>query len=313
MCAVGSLIYIFGGYTGHYDDSLHIFDTVTNAWKVPQTQGTPPTGRAFHTAQVVGTKIFVFGGYNGVFNLNDVIILHTDTLKWTCPRVKGAYIPHGRFEHAMTVIEDKIFLMGGGNHTTWLNDIFMFDTKTITWSIVNANGLPPRIRCAHCWQSVGKHIILFGGYDGKTRLKDTRIFDSESGVWQPAIKIPSPSGRAAHSSCVIQDRLFIFGGYDGKKKLSDVYMFNSESLQWTVPEINGSAPNGRSYHSCCVIEKKMYLFGGYDGNSRSNEMYILEQALPSLTRLCLSFIKNNRNRVGNIQRLPEELRALIEN
>jgi len=121
-----------------------------------------------------------------------------------------------------------------------------------------------------------------------------------------------PKGRAAHSACTLQNNLFIFGGYDGKKKLNDICMLDCEKMKWCQPYVSGIPPKGRSYHSSCVINNKIYVFGGYDGRQRSNELFVLEKAMPTLKRLCVVFIKNNRRSVGNLTCLPKELKELVE-
>jgi hypothetical protein len=89
------------------------------------------------------------------------------------------------------------------------------------------------------------------------------------------------------------------------------------------PTISGNGPSARSYHSACVVNDKVYIFGGYDGVTRSNDMYIIEEGisgviecclclvLPSLTSLCVAFIRGNRSAVGSLNILPLELQELI--
>jgi len=246
--------------------------------------------------------------------LNDVYILNTEMLTWSNPRVRGS-IPSARFEHKMLAIGSYIFLFGGGNSHSWLSDVYVLDTEKLIWAPAPVAGDSPKNRCAHTFCAVGYKVVAYGGYDGKSRLKDTALFDPDSCVWEPSFtgRGNSAGGRAAHVTCAIGDNMFVFGGYNGKRRLNDIHMFNSESKQWSVPHVKGIGPTPRSYHCACVIDKRMYIFGGYDGTTRSNEIYILEQVMPSLVDLCAMVIARNKKKVGDLKKLPQDLRDLIEN
>ena len=83
-----------------------------------------------------------------------------------------------------------ILLFGGGNSSTWLNDLYILDTgifnihlfllfllETFVWALAPPNR-PPSGRCAHALCSFNKKVLLYGGYDGtKSRLKDCYLFD----------------------------------------------------------------------------------------------------------------------------------------
>ena len=47
-------------------------------------------------------------------------------------------------------------------------------------------------------------------------------------------------------------------------------------LQWSQPDILGTAPPGLRGHTATLIGHKILLFGGYDGKGRTNELYILD-------------------------------------
>lgn len=113
-----------------------------NHWELAKTSGVSPIGRAFHACSQVGHNIYVFGGYSGCRALQDIYILDTGTvflnftdlesLTWTNPLTRGP-IPTPRFEHTMTSVGNFIVLFGGGSENSWLNDVFILDTGTISY------------------------------------------------------------------------------------------------------------------------------------------------------------------------------------
>lgn len=165
MTFLGTKIFILGGYCGSFDDEIFVFDTginpfdlnneifvimiicklclilkETNHWDKLLTSGPAPFGRAYHSACAIGSKIYVFGGYNSRATLQDLYILDTgiiriyyfeitiiEDLNWYNPMTTGT-IPSPRFEHSMVAVGVYIYLFGGGNSLSWLNELFIFDT-----------------------------------------------------------------------------------------------------------------------------------------------------------------------------------------
>lgn len=41
--------------------------------------------------------------------------------------------PIGRNAHTMTVVDTRLFLFGGHSGSKHLNDLFIFDTQSLTW------------------------------------------------------------------------------------------------------------------------------------------------------------------------------------
>lgn len=67
----------------------------------------------------------VFGIY---FLLRFLICLHKETMYWSTPACSGE-IPPPRRAHTATSVEDKIFVFGGSNGTTYYNDLYILDTS----------------------------------------------------------------------------------------------------------------------------------------------------------------------------------------
>ncbi len=110
---VGSFIFVFGGRDNqrHYLSDLHVLDIgrlfcaqlcvdakkpliffsfeESMIWSMPNALGEGPTGRAWHSATLVGSKIIYFGGIgynsNGQTQIfDDVFVLDTGMKSFTC-------------------------------------------------------------------------------------------------------------------------------------------------------------------------------------------------------------------------------------
>jgi len=88
-----------------------------------------------------------------------------------------------------------------------------------------------------------------------------------------------PSPRSHHTAVYHRDKVWIFGGYGGEKQarmhLGDLICLHAHHeratlwapealLEWSRPEVYGTAPNARSGHSASTVENVMIVAGGRD-------------------------------------------------
>jgi N-acetylneuraminic acid mutarotase len=73
--AVGTKVYLFGGYSDANLNTIYVFDTVTNTFETLST--TLPSAANSIAAGVVGTKVYLFGGGMGYQNYLKTINLFT--------------------------------------------------------------------------------------------------------------------------------------------------------------------------------------------------------------------------------------------
>ncbi|KAL4917843.1 hypothetical protein BDW62DRAFT_75774 [Aspergillus aurantiobrunneus] len=158
-------IYAFGGFDQYTDEVYnHVlrFNLNTLRWDLVDNYGDIPGVRMGHTATLYqGDKLVVFGGENehGVF-LSDVVIFDVPTSTWTQPEVRGQ-IPRGRARHAAVIHEDKLFILGGSENSSILDDMAYLDLKIWTWS--RSWKFTPRFdHLAWIW---GGRLWAFGGLD----------------------------------------------------------------------------------------------------------------------------------------------------
>lgn len=111
--------------------------------------------------------MYVFGGWNGVNALADIHIYDLNQDQWIELHPIGE-TPSYRNNHTTAVYSSKLYVHGGHNGTSWLDDLYFLETggQRPTWYRVYPQGQIPTARACHSLNRVGKKIYLFGGYDG---------------------------------------------------------------------------------------------------------------------------------------------------
>eukprot|EP00741_Cyanophora_paradoxa_P021667 tig00000241_g20913.t1 len=196
-------------------------------------------------------------------------------MSWLVHEGRGR-LPEARAGHTLSAVGSKLFLFGGFSGSLYLNDIFVFDTDSETWSRPAVSGVAPVARVSHSTTVVGKKLYIFGGTDGSGYRNDLCCLDTDDMTWsRPPTKGKMPEARAYHTCVTHANKLFIFGGFNGIQYLNDVFMLDLETFTWSKPKVRGMAPPPREGHTADVIDGKMYVFGGQSGKRSLNDLYVL--------------------------------------
>ncbi|CAL2046136.1 unnamed protein product [Caenorhabditis brenneri] len=177
-------MFIFGGFeeeSQRFSQETYIFDFATSTWREMHTSGQPPLWRDFHTASVIDGVMYIFGGRSDQMGqVGDEHLFHTtqdlydDTLMalnlstgvWTRPDVKENGVrPGGRRSHSTWVYEGNMYMFGGylGTANIHYNELYCFNPRTCSWSIIDVRGIYPTARRRHCSVVANKKVFLFGG------------------------------------------------------------------------------------------------------------------------------------------------------
>jgi N-acetylneuraminic acid mutarotase len=228
-------IYVIGGSIGSgtvWGESLltgatEVYDTETDTW---ETKTSMPTPRQSLEANIVSDKIYLLGGVrivNGLlyleFDENEVYDPATDS--WTTK----APLPNAVWGYSSAVIDDKIYLIGGGNKTSGgagayaspvtLNQIY--NPETDTWSF--GKSVPTGLWYAGAGATSGvlapKRIYVLGGVNYSV-YDLTQSYDPTVNTWSTGTSIPTP--RYELGVAVINDELYAIGGRTGEDNYSTV-------------------------------------------------------------------------------------------
>lgn len=140
----------------------------------------PPASRA-HSATLIDRKIVVIGGGLGSAYYSSVHIFDTATRRWHLPNIAPGPNPAPRRAHSAVFYKGKIWVFGGGNGLTALNDLWTLDitpglgigsSKPMRWEEIRTAGPKPNSRGYHTSTLVGNIMVVIGGSDSKECYTD---------------------------------------------------------------------------------------------------------------------------------------------
>ncbi|GJP72577.1 hypothetical protein CLOP_g3292 [Closterium sp. NIES-67] len=119
-----------------------------------------------------------------------------------------------RVGHAMAVIDETIFLVGGEKDGVPQNDILEFHTASDTWKTFEVAGSAPPPLAFHSATAVNKRIYVIGGKGEGSATTDVYVYDPKSRAWsKPEVRGTPPPARYAHAAALVEPlRIAIFGG-----------------------------------------------------------------------------------------------------
>jgi N-acetylneuraminic acid mutarotase len=130
-----SHVYIIGGYDGiERKSDFFACDLATYKWRVIPPMGTPPSPRYFHSCCLYANKIIVYGGFSGSQRLDDMYLYDFDSKEWSQIDCNNGYgdggtahcPPSGRSSLVAQVYKNFLYVFGGYNGDTVLNDFYKF-------------------------------------------------------------------------------------------------------------------------------------------------------------------------------------------
>jgi len=127
-----------------------------------------------HSSQVWnGSQIIIYGGWNGFQVLSDVIFIDlkkgVDKLSFNIPSIIRGEAPMRQF-HTSSIIENQMFVFGGGDGKFWLNDLLILDLNGLEWTgPVPTQVISPVGRLQHSAITFDKKIYIFGGEPDQLR------------------------------------------------------------------------------------------------------------------------------------------------
>jgi hypothetical protein len=286
---------------------------VGGLWKQHNPVSIVPSSRFSHdTAVLNNNNIVLFGGYGlndySISVLSDTWEYDSSTRNWTKINITGS-IPNARQDHTLTYIDNnQALLFGGYDGNNPLQDTWVYESTSNTWTEPNISGDIPTARYSHSTAYAGNNkLVMFGGYDGISPLQDTWIYESTSNTWtEPNISGDIPTGRISQSMCFIDnDKVVMFGGSyfdDGWNNLNDLWIYDLSSNQWgqVVSDNNNNIDSSYSHQLSYIGDNKVVIFGGdvdniwmFDLESNDLKEFDIYSTYPSMRRYSsMSYIGN---------------------
>nr|XP_043630746.1 acyl-CoA-binding domain-containing protein 6-like [Erigeron canadensis] len=169
---VGSKIIMFGGEDKHRRllNDVNVLDLETMTWNVAETKQTPAP-RFDHTAAVhVDRYLQIYGGCSHSTFFNDLHVLDLEMLEWSQPQIQGNLVPP-RAGHGGVCIDDKWFIVGGGDNKSGALETLVLDMSTLVLSVLtNVERKDPLasegLTISSALVDGEQFLVAFGGYNG---------------------------------------------------------------------------------------------------------------------------------------------------
>jgi hypothetical protein len=169
----------------------------------------------------------------------------------------------------------RMYLFGGYNGLTWLNDLWMFDIDTRCWTCIQESTTVSTSTSAVA--AGGGGMIGAGGGGGA----DDDPVDAEASILGiviaggdgvggrvmsgggggGGIPSPGPSRRFGYVSVVHDNKFVLFGGFDGSRWLNDMFEFDLGTKLWMRIEARGTLPSMRSCPAWAKDDRYVYIHG----------------------------------------------------
>eukprot|EP01097_Dermamoeba_algensis_P006690 TRINITY_DN4167_c0_g1_i2.p1 TRINITY_DN4167_c0_g1~~TRINITY_DN4167_c0_g1_i2.p1 ORF type:complete len:1011 (+),score=257.81 TRINITY_DN4167_c0_g1_i2:378-3410(+) len=247
--------------------------------------GCRPLGLAQHSCCYWDKRMIVFGGSDGDKIQRKLFLFNTESKQWIVSIKDGGEIPTKRCYHTMSVVGNRIFLVGGSSGRTYLNSVYVLRTDDWVWTRLTLKGYATT-RAGHSSVVVGKKLVFFGGRkntDQPIYFNDLLVLDTEDESWNQ-LKIGGkliPKGRAWHTASFTGTQMLVFGGMGENEELyNDIMVLDLVKLQWVKPETQGDTPSPRYGHSACIVGggTKLVIFGGMDHSRVFDDVFVLDLA-----------------------------------
>ncbi|XP_041349089.1 kelch-like protein 24 [Gigantopelta aegis] len=197
----------------------------------------------------IGDEIYVSGGLRSAEFWKYDLTFET----W----LRGASMLHARRRHAMTAVDDKIYVLGGFNEEAVLSSIEVWEKKRNKWE--DAGSLVTGVENMG-FVTFGKKIYLFGGKNNDEMVTNTvQCYDSTTNQCT-ALEKGLPVNDMCLSATILNGYIYIVG-------LEGVFRYSPNSDNWEIlPDM--SYP--RDFVSLTVLDEKLYAFGGRRRGAKDN-------------------------------------------
>lgn len=212
--------------------------------------------------------------------------------QWIALPVSGPR-PSARYKHAATMVDEKLYIVGGSRNGRYLSDFQVFDLKNLTWSALklkvesNADKIKdsspeevfPAISGHIMFKWQNRLILLAGHSKDVSDYVTVRFIDLEShlcGVIETSGNIPVV--RTGQSITLVGSRIIMFGGEDRKRRLlNDVHVLDLDTMTWSVAVTAQTPPAPRFDHTATVhAGHYLLIFGGCSHSVFFNDLHVLD-------------------------------------
>ena len=159
---------------------------------------------------------------------HDLWKFSTDTATWETLTPSSGATPESRYCHAMAVVGTDIFIHGGTQDLTWLDDFWKYSTNSGTWEKLTkpkkGGGVAPTGRGCHVMTVVGGDLWMHGGLVTERVMSDELWrYSTTKATWEQLMtpqQRAKPSALILHGIAAVGNSFFIHGGQRMTKSFS---------------------------------------------------------------------------------------------
>lgn len=175
----------------------------------------------------------------------------------------------GRTDHTSVVFKDKIWVIGGYDGVSRLNDVWN-SVDGETWTQVISEAAFHK-RGGHTSVVFDNKVWVIGGYTGTDYLRD--IWQSGDGETWTKITGATPfPPNGLHSVVAFKDKLWVIGSLDESAKLTNSIWQSTDGEIWTPIDSVSPFPE-RTGHTTLVFDDKIWIIGGEDFNGLRDDVW----------------------------------------
>ncbi|UYV67272.1 IVNS1ABP [Cordylochernes scorpioides] len=228
--------------------------------------------------------------------LKTVEVYDTDNNTWTM--LKPMRVPRGRFD--ITVVDDKVYAIGGSDGTTELSSAEFYDPRTDEWAklppspIVRSNA--GRNQCGVA--AMNGALYAVGGCEAWNCLNSVEKYSLSTGTWSYLAPMATP--RRGCGVVPYHGKLYVIGGHDGVYSLCTTEIYDPETDTWSP---GPSLTSCRANVGVAVVRDRLYAVGGFNGKAFLNTIEFLDPHLNEWT----TFVPGDQPRNGCFTSQPPPL------
>jgi serine/threonine-protein kinase PknK len=206
--------------------SVAMLDLVTKTWA-----GLPDMETARHGMAVdaVAKSVYAIGGSTDAGD--GQVISSGEALQLPARRIQPAEqwrslpdAPTARLMMAWTVLNDKVWIIGGLRDGIALPTVESYDPRTGAWQTQPPLPIPLHHAAAATYRG---EVVVLGGSSGDLTQASTKVFALRGGNW---VELPGlKHARAAAAAAVVGDQLVVAGGQNAKQIVPQTEVFDGSS------------------------------------------------------------------------------------
>lgn len=263
------LVAVGGQSAGQVLKSVSVLDLTTNTWA-----GLPDMAIARHGMAVdaIGQAVYSIGGSSEIGD--GQATSSAEALQLPARRLQPAAqwrslpdAPTARLMTAWTVLDDKIWVVGGLRDGVALQTVESYDPRAGVWQPQPALPIPLHHAAAATYRG---EVVVLGGASGDLAQASAKVFALRGGKW---VELPNLGhARAALAAAVVGDKLVVVGGQNAKQLVGQTEAFDGNSWHDAA-----EMPTPREHLAAVSDGTYVYALGGRflsaDKNSAAFERF----------------------------------------